>query len=65
MQPGGFPGGSVVKDLPAKSKEATGSIPGSDPWSRKWIPTPITCLGKSMDIGAWQAAVHGVAENPV
>ena len=30
MQPGGFPGGSVVKDLPAKVG-SLGSIPGSDP----------------------------------
>ena len=28
-----------------------------------WHPTPVLLPGKSMDGGAWKAAVHGVARN--
>ena len=28
-----------------------------------WHPTPVLLLGKSMDGGAWWAAVHGVAKS--
>ena len=36
----GFPGGTVVKNLPAN--------PGSGkiPWSRKWQPAPVLLPGK-------------------
>ena len=54
----GFPGGSVVKNLPA-SAEDTGSIP----WSRKWQTLQYSCLKNSMDRGAWGAIVHGVAKS--
>ena len=39
----GFPGGSVVKNLPASSGHA-GLIPnlGRSPWRRKWQPTPVS-----------------------
>ena len=30
-------------------------------WRRQWHPTPVLLPGKSMDGGAWWAAVHGVA----
>ena len=47
----GFPGGSVVKNLPANAGDTgdKGSIPrlGRSPWSRKWQPTPIFLPGKS------------------
>ena len=47
----GFPGGSVVKNLPANAGGAgdSGSIPGSRrfPWRRKWHPTPVFLPGKS------------------
>ena len=44
----GFPGGSVVKNMPVKAGDA-GSIPGSGkiPWRRKWQPTPVFLPGKS------------------
>ena len=46
----GFPGGTVVKNLPANAGDARdkGSIPGLRrcPWSRKWQPTPIFLPGK-------------------
>ena len=32
-------------------------------WRRKWQPTQYSCLEKSMDRGAWQARVHGVAKS--
>lgn len=41
---------------------------GFDPWSgeiprKKWQPTSVFLLGKSMDRGAGQASVHGVAQS--
>ena len=30
---------------------------------RQWHPTPVLLPGKSMDGGAWEAAVHGVAKS--
>ena len=30
---------------------------------RQWHPTPVLLPGKSMDRGAWEAAVHGVAKS--
>ena len=32
-------------------------------WRRQWHPTPVLLPGKSMDGGAWEAAVHGVAQS--
>ena len=59
----GFPGGSVVKNLPAKAGD-TGSIPGSgkSPKGGNGHPLQYSCLRNPMDRGAWWAAVHGVAE---
>ena len=53
---GGFPSGSVVKNLPANAGDArdTGSIPRKSPWRRKWQPTPVFFnLGNPMNRGAW------------
>ena len=33
------------------------------PWSRKWQPTPVSCLENSTDRGTWQATVHGVTKS--
>ena len=51
----GLPRGSVVKNLPANAKEA-GSIPGLGTSLGKGNGNPIqsSCLGNSMDKGAWQ-----------
>ena len=59
----GFPGGSVVKNLPANAGD-TGSIPGSgkSPKGGNGHPLQYSCLRNPMDRGAWWAAVHGVAE---
>ena len=45
----GFPGGSVVKNLPAiqEPQGAAGSIPGKIPWRREWQPTPVFLPGES------------------
>ena len=63
----GFPGGSVVKKLPAGAGDAgdTGSIPesGRSPRGGDGNPLQCSCLGNSMDRGAWRATVHGVTES--
>ena len=43
----GFPGGSVVKNLPANAED-TGSIPrwGRSPGEEKWQPTSLFLPGK-------------------
>ena len=53
----GFPGGSVVKKLPANAGDA-GSIPGSgrSPGEGDGTPFQYSCLGNAMDRGACQAA---------
>ena len=62
----GFPGGSVVRNLPAKARDSgdSGSIPGlgKSPGVENGNPLQYSCLENSMDRGAWQATVHGVAE---
>ena len=50
----GFPGGSVVKNLPANAGIA-GSIPGSgrSPGGGNGNPLQYSCLENSLDRGAW------------
>ena len=59
----GFPGGSVVKNLPASAGDV-GSIPGlgRSPGGGNGNPLQYSCLGNFMDRGAWQATVLGVAK---
>ena len=59
----GFPGGSVVKNQPANAGDAS-SIPGSGRSLEKEMAThsSISCLGKSMERAARQAAVHGIVK---
>ena len=58
-----FPGGSVVKNLPANSRDS-GSIPGSGKSSGVGNGNPLqySCLGNLMDRGAWWATVYGVTK---
>ena len=62
-----FPGGSVVKNLPAKAGDTgdVGSIPGlgRSPGAGNGNPLQYSCLENPMDRGAWQAIVHGVAKS--
>ena len=59
----GFPGGSVVKNLPANAEDV-GSVPGwgRSPGEGNGNPLKYSCLGNPMDRGAWWATVHGVAK---
>ena len=58
---GGFPGGSVVKNLPANAGDMS-SIPGSgrSPGVENGNPLKYPCLGNFMERGAWTVAVHGI-----
>ena len=46
----GFPGGTMVKNPPAKAADTgdMGSVPGVEKiiWSRKWQPAPVFLPGK-------------------
>ena len=60
----GFPGGSVVKNLPVSAEDA-GLILGSgrSPGEGNSNPLQYSCLGNPMDRGSWWATVHGVTES--
>ena len=62
-----FPGGLVVKNMPANVGDAgvTGSIPvsGRSPGEVKGNSLQYPCLENPMDRGAWQAIVHGVTKS--
>ena len=59
----GFPGGSVVKKLPA-SAEDLGSIPGlgRSPGGGRGNPLQYSCLENFVNRGAWWATGHGITE---
>ena len=59
-----FPGGSVVKNLPAHVGD-TGLLPGSgrSPGGVNGTPLQYSCLENSTDRGAWWAPVHGVTKS--
>ena len=63
----GFPGGSVVKNLPVNAGDTgnSGLIPGSgrSPGEANGNPLQFPCLENSMDRRAWLATVHKVAKN--
>ena len=59
----GFPGGSVVKNLPDKAGDLSSiSRSGKSPGVGNGNPLQYSCLENSMDRGAWWAAVRGVAK---
>ena len=64
----GFPGGTVVKNLPASAGDS-GDCRfdpwiGTIPWRRKLQPTPVFLPGKFHGRKrAWWATVHGVAKS--
>ena len=60
----GFPGGSVIKNLPANAG-GTGSSPGSGrfPGEGNGNLLQYSCLGNPMGRGAWWPTVHGVTES--
>ena len=61
---GGFPGGSVIKNLPASAGviRDVSSIPGSGRSLRggNGYSLQYLCLGNPMDRGAWSATVQGL-----
>ena len=63
----GFRDGAVVKNPPAKSKNAgdAGSVleSGRSSGGGNGIPLQHSCLENPMDRGAWRATVHGVAKS--
>ena len=63
----GFPGGAVVKSLPANAGDArdVGSIleSGKSPGVRNGNLLQYSCLENPMGRGTWWATVHGVTES--
>ena len=63
----GFPGGSVVNNLPDDAGDETdsGLIPwlGRSPGGGNGNVLQYSRLGNPMDRGAWQATVHGVIKS--
>ena len=59
-----FPGGVVVKNLPANAGDL-GSILGLErsPGGGNGNPPQYSCLENSVDKGAWWATVYGVAKS--
>ena len=54
----------MAKNLPEKQETWVQSLDWEDsPGEGIGNPLQYPCLGKSMDRGAWQATVHGVAES--
>ena len=61
----GFPGGSMVKNLPVGNKRDAGSIPGlgRSPGVGNGNPLQCSCLENAMDRRAWWATVHRVTKS--
>ena len=63
----GFPGASVVRNLPANAGDAdnTSFIPelGRSPEGRNGNMLQYSCLENPVDRGVWQATVHGVTKS--
>ena len=59
----GFPGGSDRKESACNAGDV-GLIPGSgrSPGGGRGNPLQYSCLGNSMDRGAWRGTVHGVTK---
>ena len=64
MDSGGFPGGAVVKNPPAKAGDK-GSIPGSGRSAREGHGNSLQypCLENPVDRGAWWAMFHRFAKS--
>ena len=60
----GFPGDSVVKNLPANAGDE-GSFPGSgrSPGVGNGNPFQYSCLENPMDRGVWWVTVHDIAKS--
>ena len=59
----GFPGGSVVKNLPDKQEMQVQSLGQEDsPGEENGNPFQYSCLGNAIDKGAWWAIVISLQE---
>ena len=59
----GFPGGSVVKNLPANAEDVDLTpMLGRSPGGGNGNPPKYSCLGNPMEREDWWATVHGVAK---
>ena len=60
----GFPGGSMVKNLPANAGDV-GSVSGlrRSPGEGNGKPLSYPCLRNPMERGAWRDTVHGVTKS--
>ena len=54
----GFPGDSVVKNLPSRADVSLIPGLGRSPGEENGNPLQYSCLGNPMDRGVWQATVH-------
>ena len=67
IQKGGFPGDSVIKNMPANTGDIrdVGLIPGSgrSPGGGHGNPLQYSCLENPKDRRAWWATVHGVTQS--
>ena len=63
--PKGFPGGSVVKNLPAMQETQVQFLGQEDPLEQGMAGCPLqySWLSDPMDRGAWQAAVYKVTKS--
>ena len=59
----GFPGGSVVKNLPVNAGDAALIPVGRSPAGGNGNPLQYSCLEIPKDRGDWRAAVHGITKN--
>ena len=60
---GGFPGNSVVKNLPAKARDLDWILrSGRCPGEANGNPLLYSCVVNPTDRGAWWATVHGVVK---
>ena len=62
---GGFPGGSLVKNPPAKQETHSDLSDGKIPWRRQWHPLQYSCLGNpwTVERGGLQSMVSQRVRN--
>ena len=58
----GFPGDSVVKNMPANQEMRVQSLAREIPWRRRWQSVPVFLLGKSHGQRSLAGYSHGVTK---
>ena len=59
----GFPGGLVVKNLPANAQDTDSILGQEDSLEKEMDSLQYSFLENSMDRVAWSATVHGVTKS--